>query len=399
MSAPDRAATGLHEQAELLLGSVEKLLEEHQELARQRGENFNVFRLLGIEHDEDRLHSRFIAELLDPRGSHQQKDTFLRLFLKEVLERIENGRQDWIETEKASVVREKYVGPTDMRGEGSKGGRIDIFITDNSRHLSIENKIGSGEGDKQVTRYCNYDEDNNFVLFLSLDGKDADTDKTNYSPISYREDILRWLKACHDDADLSILRETIKQYITTVKSQTRGLAMHEAKAEIRTAMKRHYQAARAIQEDFHQMLSDEVEALVKKVRTRISAEVSERRWGIDSRDGTWGLVLRPKERNRWGDTKVEWEKSWIGIRDPTESLRKAWRSGEKPQVPPFNHDDQWGLWRDVPEAQFESEDGIELLFSDSPGSDNDRDQLADRLKDELVTLADYCDKHFRERSS
>ena len=67
-----------------LLESVEARLETHRELRRLRGENFNVFRVLRIEGNEDKLHSRFIAELLNPRGSHDQGDAFRRFFLPAV---------------------------------------------------------------------------------------------------------------------------------------------------------------------------------------------------------------------------------------------------------------------------------------------------------------------------
>lgn len=34
--------------------------------ADRRGENFNIFNILGVTSDETRTHSAFIAELLDP---------------------------------------------------------------------------------------------------------------------------------------------------------------------------------------------------------------------------------------------------------------------------------------------------------------------------------------------
>lgn len=66
-----------------MLASVEGALEKEREL-RRRGADFNVFQLLRIEGSEDELHSRFIAELLNPRGAHGQGDSFLRFFLEKV---------------------------------------------------------------------------------------------------------------------------------------------------------------------------------------------------------------------------------------------------------------------------------------------------------------------------
>ena len=49
---------------------------------RKRGEWFNVFNVLGVSTDEVRTHSRFIAELLNPQGSHGCGDEFLKAFIE-----------------------------------------------------------------------------------------------------------------------------------------------------------------------------------------------------------------------------------------------------------------------------------------------------------------------------
>jgi hypothetical protein len=60
--------------------------DELQRAERERGEQtaprFNIFRALRIERRETKLHSRFLAELLDPRGSHNQGVLFLSGFLE-----------------------------------------------------------------------------------------------------------------------------------------------------------------------------------------------------------------------------------------------------------------------------------------------------------------------------
>ena len=100
---------------EALLESVEARLEACRERRRLRGENFNVFRLLDIENKED-AHSRFIAELLDPRGSHGQEDYFLRLFLEHLGELAWRGcsrrrsAREWIQAgHNVTVEREHWI--------------------------------------------------------------------------------------------------------------------------------------------------------------------------------------------------------------------------------------------------------------------------------------------------
>lgn len=43
----------------------------------KRGENFNMFKILGLSRNETKLHSAFLAELLNTKGSHGLKDKFL----------------------------------------------------------------------------------------------------------------------------------------------------------------------------------------------------------------------------------------------------------------------------------------------------------------------------------
>ena len=392
MSGPAGAATDVHESAEALLGSVEEVLKTHRELARLRGENFNVFRLLDLESDEDKLHSRFIAELLNPRGSHEQGTTFLELFLLHV------GKTGWIRSGSATVQQEKYIGPVVIDGQRLEGGRIDIFITDRDRHLAVENKIGAEEGDEQITRYCNYDrEERHFVLFLTLDGKKAKTTKANYSPISYPKHVLPWLEACQRHAaDHPILRETIKQYIITVKSRTGGLVMQQANSKVQDAVKQHPKAARAIQRAFSALVDEQKTALVngvkEEVEKRVQSGIREPRWEItESEHSTWkGLFLR---RATWPDrVRVGWQEHWLGIHSPSDELLRASVSDQDFS---FDHNDkQWGLWSNVPRVHFESEEGIERLFNDSQ-----RDELAKELADQLLDLAEDCDDRVRDASA
>ena len=49
---------------------------------KSTNEDFNIFSILRMETDEVNTHSRFIAELLNPKGSHFQEEKFLELFIK-----------------------------------------------------------------------------------------------------------------------------------------------------------------------------------------------------------------------------------------------------------------------------------------------------------------------------
>ncbi len=51
---------------------------------RDNGDFFNVFNTIGLWSEEVRLHSSFIAELLNPKGSHGLTHRFLQAFIEEL---------------------------------------------------------------------------------------------------------------------------------------------------------------------------------------------------------------------------------------------------------------------------------------------------------------------------
>ena len=70
---------------ETLLRQISKIVEREktqQEEKRKRGENFNIFDVLGLSTSEVRLHSAFLAELLNPNGNHGLGNQFLEAFLQ-----------------------------------------------------------------------------------------------------------------------------------------------------------------------------------------------------------------------------------------------------------------------------------------------------------------------------
>ena len=63
-----------------LLSEVTKLYAESQKKEKERwesGDTFNIFNTLGLKTEEVRLHSAFLGELLNPKGSHGASDVFL----------------------------------------------------------------------------------------------------------------------------------------------------------------------------------------------------------------------------------------------------------------------------------------------------------------------------------
>ena len=216
---------------------VSRKIKEQRKEKFERGENYNIFNDLGFMSDEVHLHSMFLANLLNPKGSHGQRGKVLEAFLKMLQKSFPAISADSLEldTAIASVEVEKFIG----RQTDSEGGRIDIYLTDGKHSIIIENKIYAGDQYHQMLRYWNYglsqkgnDTEKSFVLiYLTLDGcspsKESlgeDLKENDIVCLSYKSDIRGWLDRCVELASRTpLVRETINQYISTIDILTNNV--------------------------------------------------------------------------------------------------------------------------------------------------------------------------------
>lgn len=216
---------------------VSRKIKEQRKEKFERGENYNIFNDLGFMSDEVHLHSMFLANLLNPKGSHGQRGKFLEAFLKMLQKSFSAISADNLELDitDASVEVEKYIG----RQTDSEGGRIDIYLSDGKHSIIIENKIYAGDQHHQMLRYWNYgmsqkgnDTEKSFVLiYLTLDGcspsKESlgeDLKENDIVCLSYKNDIRGWLDRCVELASRTpLVRETINQYISTIDILTNNV--------------------------------------------------------------------------------------------------------------------------------------------------------------------------------
>ena len=206
---------------------------EAKETALKRGERFNIFETCRIAGDEVRLHSRLIAALLNPKGTHGLGGVFLNAFLRDVI-----GDEFNFKVESANVSTEQYIGPV----TDHSGGIIVILVKDdNGSLIIIENKIYAGDQENQLLRYYNYAKENSNdfrLIYLTLDGHEPSKESLGkddivYHIASYRDHILRWLEACVKETyDKPLIRETLKQYISIIKQLTNQDMEPEVKDEI-----------------------------------------------------------------------------------------------------------------------------------------------------------------------
>lgn len=197
----------------------------------KENDSFNLFEILRKRNDEVNLHSKFISELLSPKGSHGQGVVFLKLFLNYL------SIEGYVVNEKSIVESERYIG--EINEEKTEGGRVDIIIEniqDNS--IIIENKIDANDQENQLLRYYNYKPDS-IIYYLTLFGNEpSDYSLGKMNPkiitnISYRDDINNWLTLCIEKSvKYPSLRESIIQYQKLINELTGNSTSMDEREEI-----------------------------------------------------------------------------------------------------------------------------------------------------------------------
>jgi len=157
------------------------------------------------ENDEVNLHSRFIYELLNPKGLHNQRDIFLKIFLDEM--NIEYNVNIF------EVYKEQY--------------NIDILLKSKNQVIIIENKIDTQDHSNQLNRYVDiikkqgYNEDEIKVIYLTLYGEEPNEFIEDIILLSYSQDIKNWITKCIEKvAQKPTLRETLIQYLNLINKLT-----------------------------------------------------------------------------------------------------------------------------------------------------------------------------------
>jgi hypothetical protein len=229
------------EKIKILLQHVELIKKKYEEIDEITGESFNLFDILNVNSDEVK-HSLFISNLLDAKGTHKQKDLFLKLFISEIQEKFQSGkRQSLMEfaTEKSYSKTEKHIGF--KSDDISSGGRLDIIMNDGESNIIIENKIYAGDQEKQLFRYFNFDKKAPLIYLTlgdELPSKNSIThenielqENVDFISISYETEVKKWIQSCIKVVyNKPIIRETLIQYeflINELTNQSNNIKMSE----------------------------------------------------------------------------------------------------------------------------------------------------------------------------
>ena len=193
-----------------------------EELDRKEAQEFNIFSILDRGHHEVLTHTPFLAELLNPKGSHGQDNLFLRLFLTQSLNFSENDACDpnWF------VIKESE--HVDLRV-------VNYFLR---TAVFIENKIYTDAHSGQLSRYFKiwkegvFQGNGAFVYLTPLGNMPGDYgfDDIGYPEnpkdsilkelirLSYRKDISGWLEKALPQIQAPKVYQTVKQYINLIKT-------------------------------------------------------------------------------------------------------------------------------------------------------------------------------------
>ena len=198
-----------------------KLREREQNWRKETAPDFNVFRALHLERRETKLHSRFLAELLDPNGIHGQGERFLTEFIDLAKRSGLRSPSEWPEANYGArlweITTEEAVNEYD---------RLDVVLRcEKAKFITvIENKIDAAEGTEQLLRYDQWlEEQRRFdfrnLVFLTPDGREPKTVSIDRCLcLSYREHVTSWLRQLVDQIQAIHLRFAINQYLELLPS-------------------------------------------------------------------------------------------------------------------------------------------------------------------------------------
>jgi len=188
---------------------------------------FNIFSILRKYDEEVGLHSKFLAEMLNPQGSHAMP-IFQQLFIDEVINPAIDP-QEWRRELLDSNVQ--YSCQTEVHYQGI--GRVDIVLKSLKNIIVIENKIHAADQRNQLQRYfeacikMGYSSEKIYILYLNKDGVPVTShgqgklQDNQFGQINYKNDISNWLDLCIKEAkNYPHIEQTLKQYGRLISSLT-----------------------------------------------------------------------------------------------------------------------------------------------------------------------------------
>ena len=273
----------------------------------EKSENsFNIFKILQIESDEVRLHSRILKSLIE-------LNTYG--FISSIPTNYWNKKSKPTD----GFLRVSLEVPCSSLLEGTNDGRIDIIVEFENLLIIIENKIYASDQNQQLVKYHEYGKRSGkdfLLLYLTPSGKkptDVSISQANsneglqpeeYQLISYKKEILNWLETFSKELELKNefkgIHEITRQYIQTLKNICL-IMTEEQKERLQQLLENH-----EILNHAHQLKYD-IETIENKIHDfwrRVSENISidfevGKPAKIDFREGSIMIDLFNQERGKF----------------------------------------------------------------------------------------------------
>lgn len=187
--------------------------------------SYNVFSVLNIENREI-YHSRFLADLLNPKGKHNHGSQFLEIFLKDILKLFIN-----------SELLHNTIVTTE---EVTNYGNLDISLKNKDFYIIIENKVWAGDQEAQLYRYSNtsFNGRSPQLVYLTPNGVPPSKNslgnlinEEDVLKISYKQHIINWIENCKKNLQNENIHNILSQYIETIKFEKDDIMEIEIKNE------------------------------------------------------------------------------------------------------------------------------------------------------------------------
>lgn len=267
---------------QLLLSEVSQISKKYDLINQKTGGYFNIFNIANISTDEVSV-CRIIYELINPKGSHYQGDTYLRFFMENVLKIYLTD----YEYRNIHVYRERVI---------KDGRRVDLVIETIDKIIPIEVKIYAGDQYRQCFDYYTYAKHSN-IFYLTIDGRCPSNYSANgltpvyndlneisrykeVTQISFEEDILTWLSKCishQETIKISPIREILLQFREAIRNMT-NLIVKENEDEIisllssKENIKSAIQIEKSLKKSKINMMKKVLESIECRLDTKLKSE-------------------------------------------------------------------------------------------------------------------------------
>lgn len=267
--------------AQHLLEQVSVISKKYKDIAKITGENFNIFQILNMSTSEVSLHSKLIAELLNPNGSHEQGILFLKLFIDEC------GLTDFLldaELGQTNVAIEVGIGKIDENYES--GGRIDIVLKfNNGKIVLIENKIYAEDQYNQLARYKKVYQYAK-IVYLNLSGDNEKIEevgglnKSEFIWISYKDNVTNWLtnslKEVYNKPNIVYILEHYLKTVKTITNQNTNSIMNKEIIDIILKSENNLSSAFEISNVLYEVRKQTAKKLIEQIQFKIYDELKEK---------------------------------------------------------------------------------------------------------------------------